>query len=128
MADANQFKRWSLSRQDLLGLEPVKARDLILHCFFEAQRETYARAKANLGLAVTPETIRESVVKAVRAAFDETRGDFNRPTKAALLAVVGVLASKSRSWGTPPDIIEYHRGQIGQVLDLLPDAPGGGAR
>lgn len=32
--------RWSVSASDLTGMTPAKARDLIVQCFHEAQKET----------------------------------------------------------------------------------------
>lgn len=121
MADPSQFNRWAPSRQDLQGLDPFKARDLIMNCFFEAQRETIARAKKSLNLRADAGSIKDSVGAAVRSAFREVGEDFDRPSKTALQKVVRVLAARSASWGTPPDIVEYHRGLILKVLNGLPD-------
>jgi hypothetical protein len=120
MADPKQFNRWAPSRQDLQGLDPIKARDLIINCFFEAQRETFVRAKKTLNLQTDAKSVQESVSSAVRMAFREAGEDFDRPSRASLQKVVQVLAARSAGWGTPPDIIEYHRGHILKILDQLP--------
>mgnify|MGYP001053264584 CR=1 FL=1 len=40
-----RFKRWFVSEEDLQGLNPIKARDIIIKCFFEAQKETFRKSK-----------------------------------------------------------------------------------
>jgi hypothetical protein len=35
------------------------------------------------------------------------------------MKVVELLARKSGSWGTPPEIIEHHKKQIARVLQSL---------
>jgi hypothetical protein len=56
---------------------------------------------------------------AVRASFRATGGVYERPTRATLLAAVGDLADKAASMGTPPDIIEHHKTQLGRVFAAL---------
>ena len=120
MADQDQFRRWSLKESDLDDLSPLKARDLIIKCFFEAQKETFARAKQDLGIA-KDEELMTSVVGSVRLAFRGVEEDFDNPTKKSLLKVVGSLARKAASWGTPQDIINYHKSQIEKIIGLLAD-------
>jgi len=114
-----RFKRWFVSEEDLQGLNPIKARDIIIKCFFEAQKETFARVKESLGRKVTDEEILDSVTNALRLVFKEIGGSFDNPTKEDLFKIVERLASKSASWGTPQDIIEHHRSQIEKVLKAL---------
>ncbi len=114
-----RFKRWFISEEDLTGLTPIKARDLIIKCFFEAQKETFARAKESLGKSADEKAILESVTNAVRVVFRETGGSFDNPSKEDLVRVVEGLARKSASWGTPQDIIEHHKAQIERVLRAL---------
>lgn len=119
MADTGRFKRWSLQEDDLADLSPSSARDLIVRCFYEAQRETFARSKQELGLRSDEKDLLASVVTAVKLVFKEVGEDFEKPTKGSLMKVVEVLARRASSWGTPPDIIEHHKGQIEKVLRLL---------
>ncbi len=104
-----KYQRWSPSKEDLKGLNPVKARDLIIKCFFEAQKETFASVKKELGTTPTEESIMNSVTSAIRVAFKEANGSFDNPTKEDLSNVVQILSRKASSWGTPPDIIENHK-------------------
>jgi hypothetical protein len=114
-----RFRRWCVSEGDLRDLNPAKARDLIIRCFYEAQKETFARAKQRLGTPSDDEDVHRSVVAAVRLAFKETGGDFGEPTKESLAKVVECLAEKATSWGTPQDIVNHHKGEIRKVLDCL---------
>ena len=119
MAEADRFKRWFLQEQDLAGLDPVKARDLIIKCFYEAQKETFARSKQELGLSTNDEQLHASVQTAIKLVFKEIGEDFEKPTKATLMKVVDVLGRRASAWGTPQDIIEHHKGQIQKVLTIL---------
>jgi len=111
--------KWVVPATDLVGLTPEKARELIVRCFLEAQKETFARARERLGQTPTEATLLASVEGAVRLAFRESGGDFDRPTAQSLEKVVEVLARKAGSWGTPEDVIHHHKGQIGRVLSVL---------
>ncbi len=113
------FKRWAISEDDLNDLDAFKARDIIVKCFFEAQKETFARSRETLGLTTDNEKIYSNVIAAVRLAFKEEGENFDIPTKDSLIKVVNVLARKAASWGTPTNIIEYHKEQIQRVLKVL---------
>ena len=109
--------RWFLDASDLLDMKPIKARDLIVKCFYEAQKETIAAAGKKIGQAQND--LQNTVTGAVRLAFREAAADFDQPTKASLIAAVQILARKSKQWGTPPDIVEHHKAQIERVLQSL---------
>jgi hypothetical protein len=113
--------RWSCSPNDLVGLNPTRARDLVVECFFQAQHETMARSNEAMGLDTNPSTIRMEAEGAVRVAFKRTGGDFRHPSKASLRRAVDSLADCASTYGTPPDVIEHHKRQIGMVLSGLPD-------
>jgi hypothetical protein len=119
MSVAKEFKRWCLEESDLSDLNPKKVRDLIIKCFYEAQRETIVTAKHLLQLPSSDEDIHESVTLTIKSAFSDVGGDFEKPTKEDLVRVIEILASKAYSWGTPEEIIEYHKGQIQKALSLL---------
>ncbi len=111
-----EFKRWNVRTTDLVDMTPIKARDLIVKCFFEAQKETFLRSRKDLGLDTSDEDLYASVVGAVRMAFNEIAGDFDNPSKEQLFQVVEVLARKAKAWGTPEDIVEHHKGQIKKIF------------
>ncbi len=111
--------RWCLTEEDLRNLTPEKARDLIVMCFLESHKETLARTARKLGILPTDAKLAGQVKAAVRTAFREVDGDFENPTPSDLAKVVSVLARRAKSWGTPDDIIEFHKKQIGKVLAKL---------
>jgi hypothetical protein len=119
MADPKRFKRWAPAPCDLAGLTLLRARDLISNCFFEAQKETIALAKEQLGLPASDDEIRHSAVGALRMAFQKTGGDFEAPTRNSLEKAVESLAQLSRAFGTPAEIIDYHRKLIEDILAKL---------
>lgn len=119
MAKEKRFKRWSLKEADLKGLNPVKARDLIVKCFYEAQKETFAMAKERLGLPVADKDIHMSVVRTVKSAFGEVGGDYENPTKESLSKIVKILLRKAKAWGTPKEIMDHNKGETQKVINLL---------
>jgi hypothetical protein len=119
MASTRQFRRWSISSQDLTDLTPATARELVTRCFLEAQRETFARSRRSVGLETQDQDVERSVRGAVRAVFHEVGADYERPSKQELLRVVDVLASRAAAWGTPEDVVEYHTRQLGRLFKHL---------
>ena len=113
------YVRWFLDDADLLDMTLIKARDLIVKCFYEAQKETIAAAGEKIGQIQNDAELRNTVIGAVRLAFREAAADFDDPSKGGLMAAVQILARKSKQWGTPPDIVEYHKAHIERVLEVL---------
>jgi hypothetical protein len=112
--------KWSLKDTDLQDLNPQKARDLIIKCFFEAQKETFKQAKEKLNKAADNEVeILQRIVSVVKVSFQQMNTDFEQPTKESLSKVIERLVLICASWGTPADIIEYHHKQIERVLNAL---------
>lgn len=114
-----KFTRWECKDSDLKDMTPSKARDLIIQCFFEAQKETFSRAKKTLGKETADSELHSSVEGAVRLTFKEVGGNFENPSREDLGKAVQALARKASSWGTPDDIIEHHKGQIMKILGSL---------
>lgn len=119
MTEGERFKRWSPSESELADMNPLKARDLIITCFFEAQKETFARSRQQLGLQSGEKELHTSIESAIKLVMKETGGDFDHPTRESLAKAVEVLARKASSWGTPEDIIEHHKKLIQNVLRLM---------
>jgi hypothetical protein len=111
--------RWALDAADLIEITPIKARDLIVQCFCEAQKETFARTEQQMGQRPSDQDLGDMMTGAVRLAFRDAGFDFENPSKTALVKVVEVLARKSAARGTPHEIIAHHRQQIGMVLSAL---------
>ena len=119
MSEAKKFTRWHLQDEDLSGLNPIKARDLIVKCFFEAQKETFARIKQDMGGSTSDKDLMSNVIASIKMVFREVGSDYENPTKEGIMKAVESLAKKAGSWGTPQDIIEFHKGQIMKVLGIL---------
>ena len=100
-------------------MTPEKARDLVVRCFIEAQKETFQHARERLGSSTDAQSIQQSMTASVRMVFTELGFDFDRPTPEALGKVVERLARSAMSWGTPPEIIDHHKKQIEMVLGRL---------
>lgn len=122
-------QRWFLSHKDLLGLTPLKARELIVKCFFTAQKEIFENARKKKGIPFTDEDIKTTVTAAIRSVFVQIGADFDNPTEESLLKVVETLTVYAKSWRTPQDIIDHHKTQIKKILAALkntPTSPDGG--
>ncbi|MRR09220.1 hypothetical protein EG831_03860 [bacterium] len=113
------FVRWPCPIDQLEALGCDAARDLVVKCFFEAQRETFWRAKRKLQAGAAESDIETSVLASVRVAFREAGGDFDDPSPETLRRAVEVLARKARLWGTPSDIIDYHRDCMQRIFSRL---------
>ncbi len=119
MSQGRKYTRWSVNPKDLLDVTPTKARDIIIECFFEAQKEIMAQASQMVGRTQDETQLLETVKTIVKVAFRETSGDFDRPTKEDLVRVVESLSKKSAAWGTPDSIRDHHKKQIEKVLERL---------
>ncbi len=110
-----------IAEAELQGLTPARARELVVRCFYNAQKETFARAAKSLGTAPGEDAMKRMVEGAVRLAFRAVKADFEHPTKQTLAQAVTELATKAAAMGTPPDIIAHHKGQLGRLFAALPD-------
>lgn len=113
-------KRWCVTSAELVGIDEVKARDLLVECFYCAQHQTFQRAKEQIGLSWDERSVRRSVNGAVRVAFRRVGAEWDSPTRPGLEAVLQELADKSSTWGTPEEVIDHHRKEMGKVLNRLP--------
>lgn len=118
-----EFRLRDLTDEELRTLSPIRARGLVVQCFLQAQQETFRRASERMGSQPSDEELAKMIEGAVRLAFRSTKGDFERPTKQALLAAVQQLAVKAAAMGTPPDVIEEHRSELGRLFAAMPDEP-----
>ena len=112
---------WCVSDTDLVDLTPAKMRELIVDCFFHAQKETLARASSAMQMPSGDDDLRLTITSAVRRAFDEVDGDFEQPDKASIMGCLGVLARKAEIWGTPSEVIEHHKGEMMRAMSALPE-------
>ena len=111
--------RWTVQATDLTHLTAVKARDLIIKCLLEAQRENFAQNEQVLGHTPGEPELRAIVEGTIRLAFREIDQDYDNPSRESLMKVVGVIVRKSRTWGTPSEIIDHHKRQIARVMHCL---------
>ena len=111
---------WTITKSSLVNLTPARARDLIVDCFFFAQRETLARIKQQLGSTRTDGTsLHKDVIGMVQLAFKEVGAEYHAPTVESLDLVVEVLMRRAASWGTPLDIVQHHGSELRRLLDHL---------
>ncbi len=115
----SEYVRWKCKDEDLVDMTPSKARDLIIQCFFDAQKETFARAKKGLSREVSDPSLRRYINGIVELTFVDVNGHFENPSREDLGKVVENLATRASLWGTPNDVIEYHKGEISKVLGSL---------
>lgn len=118
---------WEIPAPDAFPLTALRARDLIVDCFFHAQRETFLRTKQRLGSErLDDDSIRADLTGVVRIAFTSTGGDFDAPTPESLRRVLTFLGRNAAAWGTPPEIVAHHSRQIRSLIDQL--TPSGRSR
>ena len=122
MSGDEKYTRWTVSPRDLQGMSEERARDLIVRCFIEAQKETFQHARERLGASTDEGSIQKTMMTSVRMAFTEVGGDFDHPTPDSLQKVVEKLGRAAMSWGTPTEIIQHHQMQIQRVLERLGEA------
>lgn len=119
MASEEGFGHWCVRPEQLHDIDGVRARDLMMDCFYSAQHETFSRAKRKLGTSWDEAAVRASVSGAIRTALREVGGRWEQPRRADLMAAAEVLARRARSWGTPDDIIAAHQAEFALVLECM---------
>ena len=112
-----EYTKWSIKEEDLKELTLKDARDLIIICFYEAQKESIASTKKDLNSKINDGEIYNSVLARVRFASKQCGGDWENPSLECLLNVVKYLESGAIASGTPDDIVAHHKNQILRVLD-----------
>ena len=113
---------WVMPAEAVKSPTAEQARDLMIECFFHAQRETLARVKMTLsGKEQVPsdDDLRRSIRMMLKLAMRESADDFDKPTVESLERLLAALRHKAAAWGTPDDIILHHCGQIRVLLDRV---------
>lgn len=95
-------------------VSPEMVRDAIVICFYEAHC-----AQTEMGSSDDPMT-HNYCRQIVEKAFKETGGDFERPTKASIMACAGWLAEFSKSF-RDQSVIQKHMSDIQKLISLLKD-------
>jgi hypothetical protein len=107
---------WTVTDDELGGMTPEKARDLMVECFYVAQAEMFERTRVRLNLPPDREGIRRTVISVVRSAFEDSGYDFQVPTASALRPVAERLKKESAAYGTPAESIEQQAREYEKVL------------
>lgn len=101
---------------------PVDVREAIIGCFIEAHGEVLEQDLGSLVEEVGKEEFEKmkeiNIRQLVRNFFEATYGDFENPTKEALIAVCDKLADFAKSF-RQPEIIKKHYGEIMQLVNKL---------
>ncbi len=116
---SDNSRKFILTNYDILGLDELKARDLVVKCFCHAQLETFKKARKTLGYSTGFTELQNSVTSAVKLAFKKADHDFDKPTREALMEVIVILAEDARAMGTPESTIFHHKKEIQKVLDRI---------
>ena len=114
-----KINMWQPSEEQLADMTSLKARDLLVECFFTAQLEAFKCVKKAHGESLDEENVRASVVQGIQHGFKETGNDYDEPSKMALVQVVEFLAKMAPVWGTPDDIVEHHREIMMDILERI---------
>jgi len=100
MQEERKVDLFEIDTREFASLTPSRARDLIVECFYNAQKETLTRAKQRLGNEHTESSLQQSALNIVKIALKDTGGNFNQPSKEELGNIVPILA-KSCYMGNP---------------------------
>ena len=114
-----RFGQWNINISDLDDLSPIKVRDFIIECLYKSDKETFLRIKNKLNISSNEKEIREYIKTRVKIAFDTVGGSFEHPTKESLSNVAVVIAKMSTLFGTPKNVIEFHKGQMQRLIKAL---------
>ena len=121
MIKKDRFKKWEVKSSSLIGLTPVKARDLLVDCFYTEQKATFRAISSGDDRVAPPsgDDIYRRVSAAVRFAFMEVGGDFTKPTISAIERAVDFLANRAALWGTPSEVTKHNKAQMRKVVEAL---------
>ena len=119
MTSDRKYELWFVSADDLKEVTPKKARDIIIRCFIDAQKATFAMSGEKQGKKLSDAELYEAIELEVKKTFNEAKCNFENPTKECLRKVVDLLYIKSASLGTPKEVRDHHKGQIEKILRRL---------
>ena len=112
-----EYTKWSIKEEDLKDLTLIDARNLIIICFYESQKESIASTKKDLNSKINDGEMYNSVVARVRFASKQCGGDWKNPSLKYLFNIVKYLESSASAAGTPDDVVAHHKSQILRVLE-----------
>lgn len=111
---------WRVSEDELGDLTPVRARDLIIECFFRAQHHA-RRFSSPLQTEVHDRELRETMRVALRFRFEDLGLDFDNPSPDCIGIIASELARDAELWGTPAHVVEHHIGELRRIEACLTD-------
>lgn len=107
---------WEPSAEDLVDLTPVKARELLVRCFVEAQGEMLASAKRRMGVRDHADAIERTIRASIKSKFAGLGLDYENPTCEGIALVLDELAKQASAMGTPSHIVVRHVTVMKDVL------------
>lgn len=116
MARERLYREWQPSQLLPATMSAAEARDIVVDCFHTMHGPHFEQTKSALGISAEDHRVRQSVKGMIRLAFKSVHGNYDSPTRDDLLKVVDYLNEKSRSWGTPADVIARHEQQLVRVI------------
>jgi len=119
MDKSQRFAKWDIDDSDLKNLTPFLVRDLLIECYFTAQKGMFRYLKEKSGVASDDNDIHQRIASLVRLAFVKVDEDFSNPSEEGLLKVMDYMAEMEMSWGTPSEITIYNATQVKKLIDRL---------
>ena len=91
---------------------PLEVRDKIVGCFFKAHCEDAGLESGDLDVS------RGYCQSIVRKAFEDTNGNFDKPTKEDIVRVMDKLAEFSKGFRNP-EVIKKHYEKIMELVEKM---------
>jgi hypothetical protein len=114
------YDRFRITAEDLQGMTPRQARDIMARCFIDTHKQAFSRALLKMGKVPTTEELELNLDATVRRVFREAGGNFDAPDPRMLRQALERLTDKALVLGTPPEDVEHHREQMTKVFAALP--------
>ena len=110
------MSEWCPDESEIIGLNAMQIRDLIIECFIVTQEETLTKYQKQYTF-MKKEEIPERVEQMVRDSFKKVNGDFDSPSLANIEDVINDLYNKAtRGLRTPDSIAEMHKNYIQKAI------------
>ncbi|MCK5598316.1 hypothetical protein KAI78_01730 [bacterium] len=109
-------QRWAISDEDLVDLNPAKVVELMIQCFFAAQKETFRQAKDRLGFDTSDDKIMNSVRTIVKKNFKSIDVVPEEANLDDIIKVMENLAYEAKCFGTSDEIIHHHQQEMMKVI------------
>ena len=114
---------WCLDEEDLAGLSPRRARDLVVECLLRAQGDAYHQPGMCLERETGERELRVTVVMAVRLKFADLGLSWDDPKPEDIIAVMRAIAGDTLVWGTQEAIVQHQAEQLRRIEEALQGDP-----